>query len=127
MKRKVTSISFPLKSKGGKKKHKIVSISFNDSETFLYKKVSSLSASQIRKIIAIYSYEHLKKVADKEKCKLSQLIKIRLKEKLYNKKISKRISFDPEKVNKWIKNLKKKYPNKELIDFLNNKLLDESK
>lgn len=123
MVRRFISIYFPYSDGDKRRDSRNVSIAFNHKELLLYKKIKMHNSKEIREMISISSYNQLLQTAREEDRKLSELIKVRLKEKLLNKKRGKQISeLDRDKVQTWIDLLKSDAKNKknysELIKFL---------
>ena len=108
IKRKFKILYFPTKSQKGQTISKTVSIAFNNSsERNLYNKVKKLTSTEIKNIISIFSYTHLFAIAEKEKRKITELIKIRLMERLFQSNAEKRVTVlvNVNKIKKWIASL----------------------
>ncbi len=97
-------------------------LAFNEKETPLFQKLKKLKSREIKKTIAIFSYNQLIKVSKKEDRHPTELIKMLLAEKLIHKGpfIKRSVRFNPAKVKKWIGYLKKnnKKPDIVIADFL---------
>lgn len=95
-------------------------IAFNDEEKSLFDELQKLNSKEIKKAISIFSYGQLIESSKNEKRKPSELIKLRLSEKLIKKgrHITRTIEFSPAKVKKWIKILKTKKIDSEISEFL---------
>jgi hypothetical protein len=109
-KRNFISIYFPEIDEEGNRKTKNVSVPFNtSSDNELYEKVKEYSTTELKKMIAIHSYNQLDKTAKNEKRKITDLIKLRLKDKLFgdSDEISKTITFKPKHIKNWIRKLDK--------------------
>lgn len=120
MKRKYLSIYFPFIDENGARHTKNVCIAFNEKEKILFEKLKKLNSQDIKKTIAIFSYKQLIDLSKKEDRKPTELIKIRLSEKLIRKgrHIKRNIEFNPAKIKKWIRILKTKKTDCEITEFL---------
>ncbi len=106
--RKFKAIYFPQKNEDGINIVKNISISFNTiEEKNLYKRIEKISSTEIKHIVAIYSYNQLLKAASDENRKITEFIKLRLKEHFFNRKsiIKKTINVNKPKIKEWLKNL----------------------
>lgn len=120
MKREYISIYFPYTDDKGKQKKKNLCIAFNQKEVNLYKKMKKSGSSEIKKAIAIHSYTHLLKLAEKGKRKPTEFVKNMYQDKLNNIKTI-TVEIDPEKIKKWVSSLKKenkKGMNKDIRKFM---------
>lgn len=114
--RDFVAIYFPYNTEEGKKTRN-VAVSFNDStEKDLYYRVKELSSTDLKRLISIHSYEHLEKLCEKEDRKKTELIKLRLKEKLLRRKgdlQTKSTLYKQKDVEKWLKYLEGAVADKE--------------
>lgn len=120
MKRNYLSIYFPFIDEHETRHTKNVCIAFNEKEKILFEKLKKLNSKDIKKAIAIFSYGQLIDRSKKEDRKPTELIKLRLSEKLIHKgrHIKRNIVFNPVKVKKWIRVLKKSKIDGEIAEFL---------
>ncbi|MBA3066003.1 hypothetical protein FP828_05890 [bacterium] len=122
MKRNYLSVYFPLIDGAGERRTKNLCIAFNDEEKPLFEKLQKLNSQDIKKAIAIFTYKRLMEVSEKENRKPTELIKIRLAEKLIHRgqSVKRNIEINPAVIKKWVGVLKKS-DNKiygEITDFL---------
>ena len=122
MKRNYQSIYFPFVDETGIRHTKNVCIAFNDEEKPLFEKLKKLNSQDIKKSISIFSYKQLLDISKKENRKPTELIKLRLSEKLIHKRrrVKRNIEFNPGKVKKWIRILKTKKIDSGITEFLKN-------
>jgi len=118
--RNYLSVYFPVIDGAGKRRAKNVCIAFNDGEKALFEKLRKLESKEIKKNISIFTYRKLAECAEKENRKPTELIKLRLAEKLINKggSIRRTVEFNPAKVKKWIGILTEKKIGGEITGFL---------
>lgn len=127
MKRNYLSIYFPLIDGRGKRRAKNVCIAFNDDEAALYRKLKELNSRNIKKAAGIFTYRRLTELSEKENRKPTELLKLRLGEKLMDggRLIQRNVEAEPAQVRGWIEILKKKDVDGEIIDFLEGIISDE--
>ncbi|MDA3793154.1 MAG: hypothetical protein PF545_05825 [Elusimicrobia bacterium] len=120
MKRKFISIYFPYSRPGKEKKHETVTVAFGKNDRGLYQSLKDISTTEIKKMISIFSYEQLTKTAERERRNPSELIKLRLREKVLYPGGARTatVKYSPEKVEGWIKELEKEGSPKDLLEFL---------
>ena len=109
-KRFFKAIYFPYTDETGTKHSKIVSVAFNpEKEKHLIEKVRKLSSTDIKRIIGVYSYSHLINIAEMEDRRVTEIIKIRLRQNgaKKGKHIQRTVRISVYKLEKWLKSLKK--------------------
>ena len=80
--RYLVCIYFPLRV-GRERRTKNVCVAFNAAEELaLYREIKEMGSTEIKKRIAIFSYDHLVKVAKKENRGITEVIKMRLGDSL---------------------------------------------
>ena len=104
VKRNYLSVYFPLIDGAGKRRTKNLCIAFNDEEKPLFEKLQKLNSQDIKKAIAIFTYKRLMEVSEKENRKPTELIKIRLAEKLIHRgrSVKRNIEINPARIKKWV-------------------------
>lgn len=83
---------------------KNVCVAFNAAEEkALYRAVQKLSSSEIKKRIAIFSYDHLVKVAEREDRRITEVIKMRLADSILRRggRIRRTVNVKREDVARW--------------------------
>ncbi|MBA3066427.1 hypothetical protein KKF70_06735 [bacterium] len=103
-KRKYLSVYFPLIDGDGKRHTKNLCIAFNDEEKPLFEKLEKLNSQEIKKAIGIFTYKRLMELSEKENRKPTELIKIRLAEKLIHRgrRVKRNIEINPAMIKKWV-------------------------
>jgi len=129
MKRNYLSVYFPLIDDKGKRHSKNVCIAFNDEEKPLFEKLKKINSQDIKKAIGVFTYKRLMELSEKENRKPTELIKLRLGEKLIagGRRIQRTVALDPVRVKKWVGILKKKKIDREIADFLEGMISDDLK
>jgi len=105
---------------------KNVCIAFNEKEKTLFEKVKKITSGEIKKTIAVFSYNQLINRSKKADRNPTEFIKMRLTEKLIHKSqyIKRNIKFSPARIKKWVSILKNKKIDSEISDFLESIVAD---
>lgn len=96
-------IYFPQRTERGVET-KNVCVAFNGTtERAIYRAVENLSSSEIKKRIAIFSYDHLVKVAEREDRRITEVIKMRLADSILRRggRIRRTVNVKREDVARW--------------------------